>query len=329
MPAVFYILLILLIILVATLLFLGYKRWSVRLFREIFARKTPIPKADRSPVKIDQKTVFGKGKNWFYTTRAEYLNVRIESFDRTKLSGYYRPSADRSSRFAVILLHAYDEHPAETAAYARLMMRQFQCHVLITHLRAHQMSGGKYCTCGIYESVDLMRWIEFINRQIGPDARIFIVGRGIGATAALLAAGQNEFPSNVGGIIADSPVARLEDLLLREGKSRYGINMTFMIKSLDRIMHDRLHTGIYTCDLLKAAPRIKVPVLLFSGADDAVTTPESIREVYDDLRSPKRLVTVDRASHLMSYDRAPADFEREVRKFAEACVVRLVSMGKM
>ena len=68
---------------------------------------------------------------------------------------------------------------------------------------------------------------------------------------------------------------------------------------------------------------------MFCAADDDVTTPDSIREIYDDLMCQKHMVTVDRAKHLMCYNSAPAAFEREVRKFVEHCVVRLVSIGKM
>lgn len=329
MPVIYTVLLVLLIVILVFVLILGYMSWRAKLFREIFLRKHPVPKVDRSPVKIDQDTVFGRGRNWFYTTRAEYINVRINSFDNCKLSGYFRPSADRHAKFAVILLHAYDEHPSQMAAYARLMMRQFECHVLITHLRAHQMSGGKHCTYGLYESVDLTRWIEFIKRQTGADTRIFIVGRGIGATAALLAAEQPDFSSNVAGMIIDSPLASLEELLERKGKERYKMNMSFMIKSLDKTSREILHAGIYTCDVTRNANRIRVPVLMFCAADDDVTTPDSIREIYDDLMCQKHMVTVDRAKHLMCYNSAPAAFEREVRKFVEHCVVRLVSIGKM
>ena len=329
MPVIFYVLLALLPILVTCLIVLGYVSFCSKAFRYVFGRKEPIPKVDRSPVKIDQNTVFGRGKNWFYTTRGEYLNVRIDSFDGTKLSGYFRPAADRSSRFAIILLHAYDEHPTETAAYARLMMHQIKCHVLIAHERAHQMSGGRYCTYGIYESVDLMRWIGFIKRQVGEDARIFIVGRGMGATAALLAAAQNDFPSDVAGIIADSPLADLESYVGYRLKQKYGMNLPMVVNTLNKRFTEKLNAGFSAGDVIHAAPKIRVPVLMFSGADDEVTTPESIRAIYDDLRCQKRMLAVDRASHLMAYDKAPARIEREVRTFIEHCVVRLVSIGKM
>ena len=326
---VILILLVLLVLAVTALICLAYIRVCRKLFNEIFRRPKPMPKVDRSPKEIDQRTIYGRGKNWFYTNRMEFINVRIDSFDKTKLSGYFRPSADRSSKFAVILLHGYNEHPAEMSAYARLMMRQVQCHVLIAHQRAHCMSGGKYCTYGLYESVDLMKWIEFIRFQVGHDCKIFIFGRSMGANAALLAAQQREFPDNVAGIIADCPFESLEKVLLNEGKKRYNFNMAMPIRSINQILKKKFGFDINKTDAAVHAGRIRVPVLVFAAGDDDICLPDGARRIYDNIRTPKRLVVIDHAKHIMCYDKAPAVYEREVRKFVEQCVVRLVSLGKM
>ena len=63
MQVTMIILLSLLAVLVVLLVFFLYMSAMNRLFREIFGRKEPVPRVDRSPVKIDQKTVFGRGKN--------------------------------------------------------------------------------------------------------------------------------------------------------------------------------------------------------------------------------------------------------------------------
>lgn len=322
-------LLVLLFALLVFAVWFGYYSLTVKVFKEIFARKEPMPRVDRSPTKIDQKTVFGRGKNWFYTNRREYMDVRITSFDKVNLSGYFRPSHDPNCRFAVICLHAYGEHPSETAAYARLMMHQMECHVLMTHLRAHQMSGGKKCTYGLYESVDLARWIEFIKKQCGENIRIFIVGRGIGATAALLAASQPNFSSNVAGIIADCPMSSLPEVLKTEGNKRYPFGTSMILKSIDKMAQEKLRASIYRCDVLPGAGAIKVPVLIFCAGDDDVTTPYQVREIYDDIRVQKRIITVDHAKHLMCYDKAPSTIEKEIRQFVEQCAIRLVSIGRM
>lgn len=329
MLAVYISLLVILAAILGFIIWFSYFQLTVKTFKEIFARPEPMPRVDRSPSKIDQKTVFGRGKNWFYTTRNEYIDVRINSFDKVPLAGYFRPSRDRNARFAVILLHAYNEHPTESAAYARLMMHQIECHVLITHLRAHQMSGGKKCTYGLYESVDLSRWIEFLKKQCGEDVKIFVVGRGIGATAALLAAQQPEFSNNVAGIIADCPLDSLPEVLNREGQKRYPFGTSVVLKSIDKMAQEKLRASIYRCDVLPGAGAIKVPVLFLCAGDDDVTTPHQVRAIYDDIRVQKRLITVDHAKHLMCYDKAPSTIEKEIRQFVEQCVVRLVSIGRM
>jgi dipeptidyl aminopeptidase/acylaminoacyl peptidase len=48
---------------------------------------------------------------------------------------------------------------------------------------------------------------------------------------------------------------------------------------------------------LAAAPRIRVPVLLFHGADDRDTRPAHSQRVHDALGGPKRLAIVPRAEH--------------------------------
>ncbi|MCQ2529089.1 MAG: alpha/beta fold hydrolase [Saccharofermentans sp.] len=322
-------LLILVVALLGGALYFAYLTWCKKLFLKIFKRPQPMPRIDRSPREIDQSTVFGKGKNWFYSTRNEYINVRIQSFDKTKLSGYFRPSSDRSSRFAVILLHGYNEHPSEMAAYAKLMMKQMQCHILIPHMRAHCMSGGKYCTYGLYESVDLLKWIDFVKAQVGDDCRIFLVGRCMGADAALLAAAQEGFSPNVAGIIADCPFDSLYNVLMEKGKLKYKINMKFPLKTINKIASKNLGCEIEPCDAVQNAKLIRVPVLFFGAGSDTVVPEHSAKRIYDDIRTPKHLVMVDNCQHLMCYDRSPAAFEREVRKFVEQCVVRMISIGKM
>ena len=321
---------ILLIVCAALVVYLLYIRTARLLFWKMFERPDPVSKVDRSPDKIDQSTIFGRGRNWFYSNRNEYINVRIDSFDRTKLSGYFRPSSDRSCRSAVIFLHGYNEHPSEMAAYAKLMMKQIQCHVLITHMRGHAMSGGKYCTFGVYESVDLMRWIDFVRRQTGKDTRIYIVGRSMGASAALLAAETDDLRGNIAGIIADCPYNTLENAAVNMASLiKPWFKLQLFLPAINRMVKSKFGFDMSVCDAGINADRIKVPVLFFADGDDKICPPDMVREIYDDVTSPKRLVVIDRAEHVMGYDKAPSVYEKEVRRFVEKCVERLISMGKL
>ncbi len=323
------VLIILILVLIAGLVFAWFITFSDKAYKKLFKRPKPLPQVDRSPQKIDRSTIYGRGKNWFYTFHNEWLGVRTVSFDGCRLSGYYRPSADSTCRNMVILVHGYDESPAEMAAYARLMMRKVQCHCIITHMRAHGMSGGKNFTWGLMESVDLDTWFAFTKRRLGNNCRIYLVARGAGATACLLAAQQKEFDQNVVGIIADSPMPSLTSFLKTTLPDSTKISPDAVIGRIRKLAQRDFGFDINRCDATDHASSIKVPVLIFQGGEDNITAPSGTRDLYDNLRCRKRMVIVNNAKHLECYEKSQAMFEREVQKFIESCVVRLVKIGRL
>lgn len=229
----------------------------------------------------------------------------------------------------VILVHDYDESPAEMAAYARLMMRKVQCHCIITHMRGHGMSDGKNYTWGLMESVDLDTWFTFTKRRLGENCRIYLVARGAGATACLLAAQQQSFDDCVCGIIADSPMASLTDFLKATLPQSTKINPDWIIAQVRRLAQNKFGFDINRCDCAVHANSIKVPVLIFQGGEDDITPPSGAKGIYDNLRSRKRMVIVNNAKHTECYEKSQAMYEREVQKFIESCVVRLVKIGRL
>ena len=303
-------------------------RITEKMYHKVFDRRKPVPAVDRSPMKIDQSTIFGRGLAWFYSNRLEFLNVRIKSFDGTPLCGYYRPSADRSTRNCVILVHGYNEHPANMACYAKLLMSKLQCHVLIIHQRAHHMSGGKICTYGLYESVDLDHWIKFMKQRAGGGARIYLMGRSMGAVTCLLAAAQKTIDPNVCGVIADCPWDSLTNALTISSEKKFKFGTAAYLKRIRQLALKRLDFDIERCDCAANAHKIKVPVLLFQCGEDNICPPKMQVRVFDALRCQKRMVMVQQAQHMEGYDKATAMYEREVARFLEACVVRLVKSGE-
>ena len=323
------VLIVLLIVLIGGGAFALFMSYTDKVFKHLFRRPKPLPQVDRSPKHIDRSTIIGRGKNWFYTFHNEWLGVRVTSFDGCKLSGYYRPSSDSTCRNMVILVHGYDESPAEMAAYARLMMRKVQCHCIITHMRAHGMSGDKNFTWGLMESVDLDAWINFTKRRLGNNCRIYLVGRGVGATACLLAAQQQEFDPCCCGIIADSPMSSLNSFLKITVPQGTKMSPDAVISRVRKLAQRKFGFDINRCDATAHASSIKVPVLIFQGGEDEVTVPSGSRDIYDNLRCRKRMAIVNNAKHLECYEKSQAMYEREVQKFIESCVVRLVKIGRL
>lgn len=329
LTAIYIILVVIFLVILAGAATLLYFAFAREIFIKTFKRKEPQPATDRSPNEIDQSDAIGKGRNWFYTHRMEFFNVQCNAIDGIKLAGYYRRAYDRDCKNVVILLHGYNEHLSMNGAAAKLFMSKIQCHILIPHERAHCMSGGRFFSYGLYESVDLNSWIEYARKMAGPDCRIYVYGRCMGGVAALLAAQQPDFSSNVAGIVVDSPYATFEEPLIALGKRRYKVDISFLYKWVKVCVQKNYHFDIDACNCSIHAADIRVPVLMFHGEADHIVDPKHSRRIYDAIVAPKRLVVIPNADHLQAYNQAPVIYEREVEKFIEQCVVRLVKLGRM
>ena len=191
------------------------------------------------------------------------------------------------------------------------------------------MSGGKNFTWGLMESVDLDAWFEFTKRRLGKNCRIYLVGRGVGATACLLAAQQKEFDPCVCGVIADSPMVSLNSFLKTTLPQSTKMSPDAIIGRVRKLAQRKFGFDINRCDASDHASSIRVPVLIFQGGEDDVTVPSGSRDIYDNLRCRKRMVIVNNAKHLECYERSQAMYEREVQKFIESCISRLVKLGRL
>lgn len=298
---------------------LAFYVFALRAYHQIFDRPYPRPPYDKSPLKIEQKTIFGKGKNWFYTNRMDFMDIQITSFDRLKIAAYYRPSDSKKSRTMIVLIHGWRDHPSDMGAYAQMLLQKTDCHILIPHLRAHGMSQGRFIGYGLYDSQDIVSWVRFMERKLGSPLRIILFGRSMGATTALLAAASRKLPLSVSGIIADSPFDCLENQLLNTIRSRYHIRGRLLMKLIRRIAYSRIGFPIKRANVLPIARGIKLPVLLFHGAEDRFVSPEMSENIYNRLTCPKRLVLIEKAEHVMAFDVSPRTYSDEIGKFLKIC----------
>ena len=141
---------------------------------------------------------------------------------------------------------------------------------------------------------------------------------------------ENLFPgvsAEVCGIIADSPIDTLPSYLRNVLDRDKFISTEAALYRLRMLTKARFGFDMNVCDCAVHAGRIRVPVLLFEGGEDDVTPPRGANDIYDNLRSRKRMVVVNDAKHLQCYENSQALYEREVQKFIESCLIRLVKLG--
>ena len=307
-----------LLMIVAGLLWLLFYSYAVRMSYRLFGRPQPRPPYDKSPLTIDQNTIFGRGQNWFYSNRMNILDWQMTSFDGLKLAASYIPAAKNTTRDVVILLHGFNDAPSVMAAYAQLHLEKRDCHILIPHMRAHGMSEGDFVGYGLFDSQDIAMWMQYLETRLGPDLRIVLHGRSMGAATAIITAGAGVAPDTLQGVIADCSFDTLDHQFSHLCVRKYRFACKPFLSLVKKVAMERFGFPVDKCSPLAMAPRISVPVLLFHGTEDDLVPSEMSDNIFNALRAPKRICLIEGAEHCMAYNDAPEQYATEIDKFRDS-----------
>lgn len=139
-----------------------------------------------------------------------FQDVQFLTADRTTLTGWFLESP--GARATVVVVHDRDGNRADSRhgllnLQADYVRRGF--NVFSFDLRGRGESAGRRDHLGATELVDLQAALAYVRRRT-PGLPIVLHGFGFGASLALQVAPN---ATDVAGIIADSPVASMRDLL--------------------------------------------------------------------------------------------------------------------
>ena len=288
-------------------------------FHSIFDRPFLRPAYDRSPMEINQDTIYGRGQNWFYTNRLDFQDLQITSYDGLELFAYYRPAAKKASRLLVVLLHGWRDTPAQMAAFTQMYLEKTDCHILIPHLRAHGMSQGNHIGYGLPDSQDLLMWTSYMEHHLEGPLHILYHGWSMGAATALITAGSGKLSPSVVGLIADSSYDSLENQLRYTISRRYHFAPDFFFRGISYFSRKVLGYTLRQISPVARASKIEVPVLIIQGTNDTFVPTGMSEKIYEKIQSPKRILLVQDAGHVMSYNVAPSIYSSEVDQFLKVC----------
>lgn len=203
--------------------------------------------------------------------------------DGVTLEGWKLP-AHGARRGTVVYLHGVADNRGSSLGAARLTERGFD--LVAYDSRAHGSSGGDACTYGFYEKRDLRRVIDTLDG--GP---VVVIGSSLGAAVALQAAAEDD---RIRAVVAAESFSDLRAIATERAPrflTKGAIRKAFAIAE---------EQGRFTVDdvsPVRAAQRIKVPVLLLHGSIDRETPPAHAHRIFEALAGPKRLFMVPGAGH--------------------------------
>jgi alpha-beta hydrolase superfamily lysophospholipase len=197
----------------------------------------------------------------------------------------WRCHAATPKRGTIIYLHGVGDNRVSSAGVIqRFVNRGFD--VVAYDSRAHGESGGESCTYGYFEKSDLHRVIDTLSND-----RVILIGSSMGAAVALQEMADD--PRVVGAVAAES----FSDLRTVATERAPFFLTDSTIRKAFNLAEQQAGFSIDAVNVVEAARRIAVPVLLIHGDMDRDTPPEHSQRIFSVLHSPKRLILVPGAKH--------------------------------
>ncbi len=212
------------------------------------------------------------------------------------------------SRGCVLLLHGMD---ASRRAMVPLMdfLAENKFSSLAITLRAHGDSTGETLDFGYGSRHEVIAAVEFLQREL-PGQPIYVLGRSLGAAAALFAA--EELGGRVAGYFLECPYLDLETATWRRTQE-------WLPPVLDwaAYLGLRLWSGAFLpvsaseispCRCAALVPG-EVPVVLVCGSEDRELPPSDAREIFRQVESHGKFVLFEGAGHATLYGDNPSLYQ--------------------
>lgn len=267
------------------------------LFRKALYRPGTFDPADEAALRASRWFAYGPivtpGAKWL--REQTWQEERVSAGDGAELRGYWH--AGDPAKPVLLLFHDYGSSPwIDFCLHARWGIRQ-GWSVLLPVERAHGESGGKWCTLGIREGEDCLKWAERAAQLAGPDCRLILGGVGLGA-AAVLSALERGLPERVKALVLDSAFYSPKRQMKYMVRDRLHMRSFPLLQLLS--LYARLFWGSFpgSADGAAALKRNDaVPVFFAHGREDGMTPYAPAEQAYKDCPAPKTLFTGEEAGH--------------------------------
>lgn len=257
-------------------------------YRNTACEDTPLGRylsSDKTTIRLSTPTLSDKEAatiNLHRATEAVLVNewvvnartprrIQVRSDDGTALAGRMIPGTKRLRPW-VLMLHDFGGSWRDSLAFSRIYAAH-DCNIMLVDMRAHGESEGEWTGSGWLDRRDVIAWCSWIIARTGEGTQIIIHGIGMGATAALFAAEEKDFPIQVRAIVSDSAYTDTWNATaLRFGK---GFAKPQPMLDLYRIILKKSKEGydLGIGNILPSMQSISTPLFIMHGEKDACTPP--------------------------------------------------------
>ncbi len=272
-----------------------------------------LKKSENNPTYTPHYDRIIEGSDWI--KEHPHDRVSIISHDKLKLyASVYEP--DTPSKTCILLFHGWSSHPSFDFSCIVKVYVDMGHNVVVVDQRGHGESEGKYSCFGVKERYDVISWLRYIIGRYGNDVRVVLDGISMGASTVMMAAGLEELPKNVTGIIADCGFTSAYDQFVHIIKKWYNLPPFPFIYSVDLIAKAVAGFAFREVSTDEELKKSTLPLLILHGADDDFVPLKFSRRNYEASASKdKKLIIIDGAGHGTSYIVDEENCKRELKEF--------------
>ncbi|RLL44849.1 alpha/beta hydrolase [Oceanobacillus piezotolerans] len=258
----------------------------------------------------ENQAIIDEAKQWF--SMQELKQLEIVSKDNLLLKAHFIQQENSSDR-AVILVHGFREDGMKMGEYAKFYY-ELGYHIILPDARGHGQSEGDYIGYGWDDRMDYLDWANLLVENYGVE-EIILHGKSMGASAVLMASGEEDLPSEVKGIIADSGYTSVMEELAHQLKHLYNLP-SFPLLHLTSIMAN-VRAG-YTFQEASAINQVEKntrALYIIHGQEDELVPTKMAHELYKAAGGEKYVWIVPGATHSQGYTVAVKEYQKRLEDF--------------
>ena len=222
----------------------------------------------------------------------------ITSHDGLRLVGRLYRAESETNKY-IICMHGYRSSNDDFTCAMGFFMSQGY-NILAIAQRAHGESDGKWITFGVKERYDALSWCNYLIETFGDGIKIILDGLSMGATTVLMASGL-DLPKNVKGVIADCGFTSPWDIVTHVARHDMHIPKFPLLYLMLPTVKLICGFGLKVESTVNAVKRSKLPILLVHGLSDDFVPHEMSVKAYNARPENSRLISVENATHGMSF----------------------------
>ena len=229
----------------------------------------------------------------------------------------YHIKPKEESNVYIFCSHGYrNEGKREWCYFLKYYVEELGYNMFVVDHQCAGESDGQYVGFSSFESIDSMKWLDYMNETFGENIDIILHGISMGSTTVMLMTGNENLPENVRFTVADCGfTSALNEF--KHSLKRCKVPENPAIPIICSINRQRAGYDFQKdTDALEAVRKAKIPMLFIHGGADNFVPTYMVHELFDACAAPyKDKLIVDGAGHGESYYVDKESYEKKINEF--------------